>query len=56
MQRQVLLAMAPKAKSDTSGPEGTVPYVLVFGEFPSLHSLTDTIVPRPTPAERAQDA
>ena len=56
MQRQLLLALSVKAMNDTLGPEGTVPSALVFGEFPSLRSVSEPIIPRPTLAERAEAA
>ncbi len=56
MQRQLLLALSVKAMNDTLGPEGTVPSALVFGEFPSLRSLSGPVVPRPSLAERAEAA
>ena len=56
MQRQILLALYIKAMNDTLGPEGIVPSALVFGEFPSLRSLSGPIVPRLNLAERAQAA
>lgn len=54
IQWQILLALATKSINDTLGSEGTVPSSLVFGEFPSLRSLSGPILPQPTLAERAQ--
>ncbi len=56
MQRQLLLALVVKAVNDTLCPEGIVSSALVFGEFPSLRSLSDPILPRPFLAEHAQAA
>ena len=36
--------------------EGNVPSALVFGEFPSLRSVSGHVIPRPTLAELAEAA
>ena len=56
MQRQLLLALAVKAMNGILGPEGIVPSALVFGEFPSLRSISNPSLARPSVAERAQAA
>ena len=56
MQRQLLLALLVKAMNDTLEPEVTVPSALVFGEFPSLGSVSEPIIPCPTLAELAEAA
>ena len=53
LQRQMLLALAGKAINDTLGSEGVVPSALVFGEFPSLRTVSGPLVPRPSLAESA---
>ena len=48
MQLQLLLTLSVKAMNNTLGPERTVPSALVFGEFPSLQSVSGPVLPRPT--------
>ena len=48
MSRQLLLALSVKSMNDTLGPEGIVPSVLVFSEFPSLRAYQGPVVLRPT--------
>ena len=56
MQRQFLLALAVKAMNDLLVLAGIVPSALVFGEFPSLCSISGHVLPRPSLAERAEAA
>ena len=51
--KDLALAMAVKAMNDTLGPEGLVPSALVFGEFPPVHTNSESNVPRATLQERA---
>ena len=37
-------------------PEGIVPSALVFGEFPSLRSISGPVLPRPSLEERVEAA
>jgi hypothetical protein len=48
--KEVSLQMAVKAVNDSSGPEGLVPTLLVFGAFPRMVILDD---PAPTISQRA---
>lgn len=54
MQPQLLLSLFVKTMNDTLGLECIVPSALVFGELPSLCSLTGPMKPRPSSAERAE--
>ena len=56
LKKEFLPSLAVKACNDTLGPEGVVPYALVFVEFPSLRSVLGPKVPRAILAERAQAA
>lgn len=40
----------------TLGPKGIVPSTLIFGEFPTLRSVTSPVLPRPSVAERSEAA
>lgn len=51
--RQLLLSMSVKAINDTLGPDGLVPSALVFGEFPSAFTTSETPHPRATLESRA---
>ena len=42
--------------NDTLESETTVPSALAFGEFPSLRSVSESVIPRPTLAELAEAA
>lgn len=48
--------MAVKSVNDTAGPNGLVPILLVFGAYPSMHSmdpLAPTIIQRAAAIEKA---
>ena len=47
------LSCAVKAMNDPLGPEGIVPSVLVFGEYPKVNTKSETPSKRPTLQERA---
>lgn len=49
-----VLALSVKAMNDTLGPEGLVPYPLVFGEFPKVHTKSETPNERAVLASRAK--
>ena len=46
LKKDFLLAIATKAINDTLGPEGIVPFALVFGEFPSIRAFIGPNMPR----------
>ena len=52
----LLLSMSVFAMNITLGPEGVVPSVLVFGEFPSLRMLHEPPTPEATVFDRARVA
>ena len=52
MNKHLLLSMSVRAGNGTLGPDGIVPSVLVFGEFPTVISIRGAQVPRPTLTER----
>ena len=54
--RQLALALAVKAMNDTLGPEGYVPSVLVFGEYPRVHTKSEKPPPKKTLSERSKIA
>ena len=54
--KNLLLQCAVKSMNDTLGPEGIVPSVLVFGEYPQAYSKSETRPNRPTSIERSKIA
>ena len=52
----LLLSMSVFAMNNTLGPEGVVPSVLVFGEFPSLRTLHEAPIPKVALVDRSRIA
>ena len=52
----LLLSMSDFAMNNTLGPEGVVPSVLVFGEFPSLRMIHEPPTPKSAVFDRARVA
>ena len=50
----IVLALSVKAMNDTLGPEGLVPTALVFGEYPPIHTKSETPTSRAVLASRAE--
>ena len=50
----VVLALSDKAMNDTLAPEGLVPTALVLGEYPPVHTKTETLTQRAVLATRAE--
>ena len=50
----VILALSVKEMNNTLGPEGLVPTALVFGEYPPVHTKSETPNPRGVLASRAE--
>lgn len=51
---EVLLRFSVKAMNDTLGPEGLFPSALVFGEYPSIRTVSELLEERPTLSSRAE--
>ena len=53
---KLVLALSVRAMNDTLGPEGLVPTALVFGEYPPVHTKSETPSSRALLASRAEVA